>query len=261
MRASSRPDVAERSQHPTAPLAIAALERRLLALTPAEPIAGSGSGDRRGATRTTPRSDTRRTSASGGTRVPRDPSSPGSRANPGRRARVVGTRLRALSASAAPPPSARGSARCSCRPRQRRARRRTPARPAPCTARSRAGRAARRGRRADDRRVDRDHLRRCRVQVLGPPRVSEPLPQSQHVAERRVGTLGRRRERIEERLPLRDHPLDLCLLQHHLGDEDRPRVARHAPRKLAHPRDPPGQHRRRGRSRRLSVVSQTSTPS
>ena len=49
------------------------------------------------------------------------------------------------------------------------------------------------------------------------------------------------RKRREERLPLRDHPQRLRLLQHHLTDEDRPRVAGLSPRQIAQPRQAPPQ--------------------
>ena len=71
-----------------------------------------------------------------------------------------------------------------------------------------------------------DDRLRGEVQIARPARVSEALPQPQHVAERCVGAGRRRRERREERFPLRDHTRCLRLLEHHLGDEDRPRIAR-----------------------------------
>ena len=81
------------------------------------------------------------------------------------------------------------------------------------------------------------------VQVAGPARIPEAVPQSQHVTQRCVGAGTRRRERHEERLPLRDHPRGLRLLEHHLGDEDRPRITDAPPRQIAQPRHPPRQHR------------------
>ena len=81
------------------------------------------------------------------------------------------------------------------------------------------------------------------VQVAGAPWITQAVPQSQHVTERRVGAGSRCRERHEERLPFRDHPLGLRLLEHHLGDEDRPRVTDASPRQIAQPRHPPRQHR------------------
>ena len=45
-----------------------------------------------------------------------------------------------------------------------------------------------------------------------------------------------------ERRPLRDHARHLRLLQHHLGDEDPPRIAGRPPRQVAQPRRAPRQH-------------------
>ena len=89
-----------------------------------------------------------------------------------------------------------------------------------------------------------DERRRGVMQVLGPSRVAEAVPHPQHVAERggcarcRVGELG------EERPPLGDDPDHLGLLQHDLGDEDRPRIPGPAPRQVPQPWHSPGQHRR-----------------
>ena len=49
-------------------------------------------------------------------------------------------------------------------------------------------------------------------------------------SRRRAGQRLRRREAREEALVVRHDPLRLRLLEHHLRDEDRPRVAREAPR-------------------------------
>ena len=83
-----------------------------------------------------------------------------------------------------------------------------------------------------------DHLR-SGAQVAGTPRIAETLPQAQDIAQR--GGRARRgiRVRVEERRPLRDDPFGLGLLQHHLGDEDRPRVTHRAPRQVAQLRHAP----------------------
>ena len=73
------------------------------------------------------------------------------------------------------------------------------------------------------------------VQVSRPPRVAEPLPQPQHIAQRCRSACCRRRERGRELLPLRNHPSDLRLLQHHLADENRPGIAGSPPREITQP--------------------------
>ena len=84
----------------------------------------------------------------------------------------------------------------------------------------------------------------CRaVKVDGAAVVPEPLPRADHVRE------GRLRKRVEGRPALepgqvaRDDPLDLGLLEHHLRDEDRVRIAGAAPRKVAAETAKPGQKR------------------
>ena len=80
------------------------------------------------------------------------------------------------------------------------------------------------------------------LQIAGTPWVAEPLPEPQNVAQRRCGALSRCRKGIEKGNPLRNDSFDLSLLQHHLGDQDAPRVALVAPRQVAHAREPPRQH-------------------
>ena len=77
-----------------------------------------------------------------------------------------------------------------------------------------------------------DHLS-GRLQVPSSARIPEALPQAQHVAQRCRRARGRVGVGIKERPPLRDHPVGLGLLQHHLGDEDRPRVTLAPPRQVA----------------------------
>ena len=173
------------------------------ALTPADPIAGSSP---------TPRhAHTCSTAGTRATRV-RRPAQHGAEVHQALVPRPrLAARQRGVGAPPAPPrrqPAAgdpgvaRG--RCSCRRRRRRPRTRTPARaravygPTPGSA---AARRACRGTRRSS--VD---ARRGGVQVARSSRVAEALPQPQHVAERRRGARRRRRERVEERDPLRDHP-------------------------------------------------------
>jgi hypothetical protein len=65
------------------------------------------------------------------------------------------------------------------------------------------------------------------------PVVAEPLPREDHVGGRRC------RKRLDGRPPLEpgeiagNDALDLGLLQHHLRDEDRVRVACPSPREIA----------------------------
>ena len=79
------------------------------------------------------------------------------------------------------------------------------------------------------------------VEMLGASRIPQTLPPAQHVAERRSRASLGCREHTEERLPLRNHAIDLRLLQHHLGDEDPPRITLAPPRKIAHSRNTPGE--------------------
>ena len=77
-----------------------------------------------------------------------------------------------------------------------------------------------------------DRTRRA-VEVERAPVVPEPLPLADHVGG------GRRRERLDRGPALepgaiaRNDALDLRLLEHHLADEDRVRVARPPPRQVA----------------------------
>ena len=102
------------------------------------------------------------------------------------------------------------------------------------------GAAARRGRRARAA-VALDDRRRRVVQVARPTWIAEALPVPQHVAERRRCARRRCRVRRAERQPLRDHPRHLRLLEHHLGDEDPPRIASRPPRQVAQPWRAPGE--------------------
>jgi len=82
--------------------------------------------------------------------------------------------------------------------------------------------------------VIRDLLRGA-VQVERPAVVAEPLPLADHVSGRRCRKRLDRRPALEPALPAGHDPLDLGLLRHHLGDEDRVGIARPPPRQI-----PPG---------------------
>ena len=87
-----------------------------------------------------------------------------------------------------------------------------------------------------------DRLRSA-VQVDRSPVVAEPLPLDDHLGRRRGGERLDRRPPLEPALPARDHAIDLRLLEHHLGDEDRVGVVRVPPRQVAAVRGVPGQER------------------
>jgi hypothetical protein len=86
------------------------------------------------------------------------------------------------------------------------------------------GRAARQL--ARDRARPRPQVARARV-------VAEARPRAEHVVERRRGERGHRREPLHPPRPVRDHGLHARLLQHHLADPDRVRVARSPPGQVA----------------------------
>ena len=117
--------------------------------------------------------------------------------------------------------------------------------------------------------AQRNNLDRRSMEVPGPTRIAESLPQPEHIAERSVSTLRRRRVGRDEIVPLRDHPRRLGLLQRHLADQDRPRIAQATPRQIAQSRQSPPQDRshmfeatRHGRDALHSTQSvQTSVPS
>ena len=77
-----------------------------------------------------------------------------------------------------------------------------------------------------------DLLRRA-VKADGAAVVPEPLPGADHVAGGRGGERLDGRPALEPGEVARDDPVDLGLLQHHLGDEDRVRVTCPAPREIA----------------------------
>ena len=76
-----------------------------------------------------------------------------------------------------------------------------------------------------------DHDRRL-PQPAGPARVAEPSPRGDDRARSRVGHRRRGGEPADEPGVDRGHARHLGLLEHHLGDEDRPAVARRAPRQI-----------------------------
>ena len=159
----------------------------------------------------------------------RGPSSPGSRSSRARAARRRPRSSGPVWGSTARRWCERGRGRCWCRRRRRRARTRTPAPLAPCTRRSPAVRAAHRGRRATGRHGVRRPVRRRRPEVARSAGIAQALPQPQDVGERRRCAVGRLRIGSQECPPLGDHPVGLCLLEHDLGDEDRPRVTYRPP--------------------------------
>ena len=71
------------------------------------------------------------------------------------------------------------------------------------------------------------------MQVERAPVVAEPLPLPDHVGGRRGRERSRRRPPLEPGEVARHDALDLRLLEHHLGDEDRVRIARPPPRQVA----------------------------
>jgi hypothetical protein len=77
------------------------------------------------------------------------------------------------------------------------------------------------------------HLARTRVKVACARVVAEPGPRSEHVVEWCLRERRHRREPRHPALPVRDHRLHACLLQHDLADPDRIWVARAPPRQVA----------------------------
>ena len=80
--------------------------------------------------------------------------------------------------------------------------------------------------------VRRDLLRGA-VEVERAPVVAEPLPLADHVRRRSGGERVHRRPALEPALPARHDAVDLRLLRHHLGDEDRVRIAGPPPGQIA----------------------------
>lgn len=71
------------------------------------------------------------------------------------------------------------------------------------------------------------------LEVDGAAVVAQPGPRSDHIGGRRRGQRRRRRPTLQPDGVAGDDAGDLRLLEHHLGDEDRVRVARPAPRQVA----------------------------
>jgi len=92
-----------------------------------------------------------------------------------------------------------------------------------------------------------DHDAGRPVQVHHPPVAAQVAPGADRVRERRLGEGLHRREALQEALVERDRARHLDLLQHHLGDQDAPGVARAPPRQVApvlvEPRDQGPAHR------------------
>ena len=89
--------------------------------------------------------------------------------------------------------------------------------------------------------VTRDRLGGA-VEIDGAPVVSQPLPLSNHVGCRRCGERLGRRPALEPREVPGHDAVDLRLLEHDLGHEDRVRVARPSPGQVARVgREPLGQ--------------------
>jgi hypothetical protein len=78
-----------------------------------------------------------------------------------------------------------------------------------------------------------DHDAGRPVQVHHPPVAAQVAPGADRVRERRLGEGLHRREALQEALVERDRARHLDLLQHHLGDQDAPGVARAPPRQVA----------------------------
>ena len=89
--------------------------------------------------------------------------------------------------------------------------------------------------------VARDRLARDRVQPARPDVVAERVPGLDDVALGRRGQRLERRIAVEPLVVLRQHAIDLRLLQHDLGDEDVIRIARLAPRQVASVPPVPGE--------------------
>ena len=81
--------------------------------------------------------------------------------------------------------------------------------------------------------VLRDRLLRDRLQALRPDVVAERVPRPGDLRGRRLGQHRERRILAEPLVILRQHAIDLRLLQHDLGDEDVVRVVGVAPRQVA----------------------------
>jgi hypothetical protein len=77
----------------------------------------------------------------------------------------------------------------------------------------------------------RDRLRGP-VQAERTPVVAQPLPLADHVPDGSAGERTHRRPDLEPAQVPRHDALDLRLLQHHLGDEDRVGIARPPPRQV-----------------------------
>ena len=86
-----------------------------------------------------------------------------------------------------------------------------------------------------------DHVRRRRAGCAPAAGSRGPATAAARRRARRIAHAAGVGIRVEERRPLRDDPFGLGLLQHHLGDEDRPRVALASPRQVAQLRHAPGE--------------------
>ncbi|CAN5415737.1 hypothetical protein BH11MYX1_BH11MYX1_23840 [soil metagenome] len=71
------------------------------------------------------------------------------------------------------------------------------------------------------------------LQVARARVVAEPRPRGEHVVERSRRERAHGRKLRHPPLPVRDHGLDACLLQHDLADPDRVWIARPAPRQVS----------------------------
>src|SRR5438067_1141226 len=81
--------------------------------------------------------------------------------------------------------------------------------------------------------ITRERLARDGVQTYGANVVAERVPQAAHVADVGGGERAQRRISAQELSVLRDHPLDLCLLQHDLGHQHAVGHARASPGQVA----------------------------
>ena len=80
-----------------------------------------------------------------------------------------------------------------------------------------------------------DRLARDLVQPHGAHVIAQARPGADGLGDRRGGQIGQRRELFQEGAILRQHALDLRLLEHHLGDEDGVGVAGLAPGQMRPP--------------------------
>jgi len=77
------------------------------------------------------------------------------------------------------------------------------------------------------------------VQIAASTWISETAPQREQLPKRGIGAIARRRIGLDEGEELGHDSIDLCLLRHHLTDEDVPAIARRSPRQITKLRQTP----------------------